>query len=191
MVCFVFLSAYACGDVSMVKDKIKAFLLKEKKLIINLLYGLLITLFFIFLDQLFKALVHNYFKVSETAEVIPKFFHITYQRNRGAAFSFLEGKQWLFITIGVIFSLIISYFFKYFDLRKRLGFSLAIAMLLAGTLGNLFDRIYHGYVIDFYDFTFGSYQFATFNIADSLLTLGIVILVIDSFIGETKDLWKK
>lgn len=112
-------------------------------------------------------------------------FHFTYCENRGAAFSMLQGKQGLLITITVLISLAAVYFL-FFSRRKLPVFpSIAIALALGGALGNLYDRVVLGYVIDMLDFCL--IHFAVFNVADACVNIGIVLLAIWMVFFEEKD----
>ena len=112
-------------------------------------------------------------------------FHFTYCENRGAAFSMLQGKQGLLITITVLISLAAVYFL-FFSRRKLPVFpSTAIALALGGAMGNLYDRVVLGYVIDMLDFCL--IHFAVFNVADACVNIGIVLLAIWMVFFEEKD----
>jgi signal peptidase II len=111
-------------------------------------------------------------------EVIPDFFYFYYSRNTGAAWSILAGNQWLLaiisLVVGVIFSL---YYFKNYATFSVLN-HFGISLFLSGTWGNFIDRaLFPEGVIDFLSFRFGSYIFPTFNVADSALTIGVIILI--------------
>ena len=101
-------------------------------------------------------------------------FHLTYARNTGAAFSFLAGKQWILI----VFTLIAVGIMGYFLVRYRSGMGrflrTILGLLLGGAIGNLIDRIVYGYVIDFLYFKL--INFAIFNVADSCLVIGAILL---------------
>jgi signal peptidase II len=112
-------------------------------------------------------------------------FHFTYAENRGAAFSMLQGQKWLLIGVTGIICLVGLYFL--FFSRRRLPVlpSIAIALALGGALGNLYDRIFLGYVIDMLDFCL--INFAVFNVADSCVNVGVVLLAIWMIFFEEKD----
>lgn len=113
----------------------------------------------------------------EQIPVIEGFFSITSHRNRGAAFGILQNQQWLFIsiTIVVVFFLLI-YIWK---LRKEQPMTaFALSLVLGGALGNFIDRVRTGEVVDFFHFQYDVYHFPIFNIADSVIVTGVVILVI-------------
>lgn len=114
-------------------------------------------------------------------EIIPSFFFLSYSRNTGAAWSILAGNQ----AILAIISLGVGVGFGYYYLKNYKKFSfynhLGISLFLSGTWGNFIDRAFFPEgVIDFLSFRFGSYIFPTFNVADSALTIGVIILFVTS-----------
>jgi len=117
--------------------------------------------------------------INET--VIDGFFYLTYSRNTGAAWSILAGNQWLLALISLtVGTTLLFYYLKQFPAFKVWN-HLAINLFLAGTWGNFIDRaFYQEGVIDFLSFHFGDYIFPTFNVADSVLTIGVIILIIFS-----------
>ena len=139
-----------------------------------MIWALIIIVGFI-LDRLTKFWVLDSL-VNRPITVIDNFFYFRYLQNKGAAFSIFQGKTIFLITLTFIVSLVIVYIIiKYKD--KFLRTSLSI--IVAGALGNLFDRIFRGgNVIDFIEFHFGSYVFPIFNIADILVVSGSILLVI-------------
>ncbi len=117
--------------------------------------------------------------INET--VIDGFFYLTYSRNTGAAWSILAGNQWLLALISLtVGTTLLFYYLKQFT-AFNVWNHLAINLFLAGTWGNFIDRaFYQEGVIDFLSFHFGDYIFPTFNVADSVLTIGVIILIIFS-----------
>ena len=147
-----------------------------------MIYVLLVVL--ILLDQITKNYVVNTLSIGENVSVIRGFFDITYERNTGSAFSFFADASWGIYILTAI-SLAASLFFLYFLIKNRKKFPrlvlIDIAVLAAGTIGNLIDRVLHKSVVDFFKFTFGSYVFPIFNVADICVvvgTIGLMILVI-------------
>lgn len=128
-------------------------------------------------DQVTKAIVNANLDVGESVEVIGDFIRIWHVRNTGAAFSILPGAIWLFVPVTVIALAMVAWFHHSFR-NRDLRIHLVLGMVLAGTLGNLTDRLRHGYVIDFVSVGFGDVRFPTFNVADSSLVVGIGMLVI-------------
>ncbi|SIN72351.1 signal peptidase II [Salinivibrio sp. ES.052] len=116
-------------------------------------------------------------------ELLP-FFNLTYVHNHGAAFSFLSDaggwQRWLFSVIALGVSGLLAYWMRITSAGKRL-INIAYAMIIGGALGNLFDRLVHGYVIDFLDFYIGTSHWPAFNLADSAICLGAALVIVESF----------
>lgn len=148
----------------------------------NGLIWLILSAVIFIIDIASKFLIHHLFHLYESVNILP-FFSITYVRNIGAAFSILEGKQWLLIIIAIVISGFIMYML-YKNKRNKTLENMSLALILGGALGNLFDRIYHGYVIDFLDVNFGSWHYPTFNLADCAICIGIVIFIFSSYKGK-------
>lgn len=146
----------------------------------------IISFICLLLDQLVKIIISNSMHVYESIKVINNFFYITSTKNTGAAFSILLGSRYLLILVSII-ALII--FYKY--LSKITKFSklevISFGLIIGGTLGNLFDRIIYGYVIDFLDFKIFNYDAPIFNLADSFICVGCVIFIINSYFLEGKN----
>jgi signal peptidase II len=129
------------------------------------------------LDQLTKALVVANVEVGESVPVIGDFVMIWHVRNSGAAFSLLPGAFWLFLPVTAIALGMVVWFHR--SLRDRTPWvQVILGMVLAGTLGNLTDRLRLGYVVDFVSVGIGDVRFPTFNVADSSLVVGIGLLVL-------------
>jgi signal peptidase II len=105
-------------------------------------------------------------------------------RNQGAAFSFLSGaggwQRWFFIGLAIVASVFIFVWLRKLDSSRRRE-AVAWALVLGGALGNLIDRILYGYVIDFLDVYVGDWHWPAFNVADSAITVGVALLLLDSF----------
>jgi signal peptidase II len=136
----------------------------------------------IVLDQLSKAWIVNHFVFGETYTVL-SVFDLVLAHNTGAAFSFLNDaggiQRWLFSIIAIAASVWIVRL-----LRKhgtQLLFAFALSMILGGALGNLVDRLLYGYVVDFLSFHWNEHYFPAFNLADSSITCGAFLLILDSF----------
>lgn len=133
-----------------------------------------VTLYVI--DQLTKAIIVANVGLGESVPVIGDLVRIWHVRNTGAAFSLLPGALWLFVPVTVIALGMVAWFHR--SLRGRtLWVQVVLGMVLAGTLGNLTDRLRFGYVVDFVSVGFGDTRFPTFNVADSSLVVGILLLV--------------
>lgn len=136
------------------------------------------------IDQIVKILVSNYLILGQTIKIINNFFYLTYVQNKGAAFSILIGYRYILIIITFIF---LYYLYKCIKKQKNLNKLeiVSYGLLLGGIIGNLIDRIIYGYVIDYFDFMIFNYNFPIFNLADSFIVIGCIILVINSYLkGE-------
>jgi signal peptidase II len=134
------------------------------------------------LDQLTKHWVSAVFDYGE-ARAVTGFFNLVLTHNKGAAFSFLASaagwQRGFFIVIALVAIIVISVL-----LLRHAGdklFCVALALILGGAIGNVLDRIVLGYVVDFLDFHVGGWHWPAFNLADSAITAGAVLLVVDSF----------
>ena len=119
--------------------------------------------------------------------IIDDFFYLAYSRNTGAAWSILEGQQWLLALIS--FTVGCLFFYYYLKQYQQQGTyqHLAISLFLSGTWGNFIDRAFYPEgVIDFLSFRFGNYVFPTFNLADSALTIGVILLMATSVLERKK-----
>lgn len=148
-----------------------------------------LTLLMIALDQISKYWVAATMNLYDSIELLP-FFSITYVHNPGAAFSFLADQsgwqRWFFTGISLIASIIFLVWLKRTNGSNQ-WLCIAIALLLGGAVGNLLDRALLGYVIDFLDFHLAGYRWPAFNIADSAIFVGAVMLIIDSIKNGEPD----
>jgi signal peptidase II len=142
-----------------------------------------IALFVLLIDQWTKWMVVRRMEWGESIPVIDHFFYITSHRNRGAAFGMLQNQQWLFILVTlVVVAMILYSLWKRKKEKPWLSFS--FALILGGAIGNLLDRIRTGEVVDFLHFFLRSYAFPVFNLADTMIVVGIGILVITHLFGS-------
>lgn len=126
----------------------------------------------LFLDQLTKSLVTKNLALNQSIPIINGILHITLIHNRGAAFGILKNQATLFIFTSV-FAIILIYFnLKNTQHRRHSIYSVSLSLILAGASGNLFDRLFLGYVVDFIDFRI----WPVFNVADSAITVGAILL---------------
>ena len=133
---------------------------------------------FLIIDIVIKLIVKYNMKLYESIKIIDKFFYITYVRNTGAAWSILSGKQIFLILFSIIVIVgIIIYLIKKKE-YTRLE-TISYSLVLSGAVGNLIDRILYGYVIDYLNFYIFNYNFPVFNIADTCIVIGIMLLFID------------
>jgi signal peptidase II len=138
------------------------------------------------LDQATKRIVDTTMALQESIPLLPM-FQLTYLRNQGAAFSFLSSaggwQRWFFIALAIGASTLIFIWLKRLPKSRRFE-ACAWALVLGGALGNLIDRILYGYVIDFLDVFYGDWHWPAFNVADSAITVGVIMLFIDSLFGR-------
>lgn len=142
-----------------------------------------LTVVFFFLDQVSKYLAVTYIEPHQVIEVMP-FFNLVVRYNPGAAFSFLAdagGWQVVFFTaISILVSLTIVIWLFNTPMKNR-WLNIALSLILAGALGNLYDRVTLGQVIDFIDWYYASYHWPAFNVADSAIMLGALMMVLEGF----------
>jgi signal peptidase II len=149
------------------------------------LHWLWLSVLVLALDLWTKSLADSQLSLYQRIEVLP-FFNITLAYNSGAAFSFLADaggwQRWFFTAIALLASVvIIGWLLK---LKGERLVALGLALILGGALGNLWDRVTLGHVVDFLDFHWAGYHFPAFNLADSAITVGAVLLVLDMFVSK-------
>ncbi|MGD9345624.1 MAG: signal peptidase II [Candidatus Aminicenantes bacterium] len=150
----------------------------------NSLYFMII-LVLLFVDQLTKTIVSTSFALYESRVVIPGFFNLTYIKNRGAIFGFFSTNQsflvYALLTMASLaaLGLVVYYFYKTPSSERFLKISLSLIM--AGALGNLTDRLARGSVVDFLDFYVKEWHWPFFNVADSCITVGAILLLYTFF----------
>jgi signal peptidase II len=138
-------------------------------------------------DQFTKMLIMGYYHLGDSTYVT-NFFNVVRAHNTGAAFSFLAGasgwQRWFFTAIGVAAAVFIIWM-----LRSHAGqrlFSFALACILGGAIGNVVDRLLHGYVVDFVQLHWRGWYFPAFNVADSAITVGAACLILDELLRVRK-----
>ena len=146
----------------------------------SLLPWLGIAFIVILLDQFSKVLIVGSLQLHDS-HTITSFFNIVRWHNSGAAFSFLAGasgwQRWFFIGLGAVAAVVIIWM-----LRSHAGqrlFCWSLALILGGAVGNVIDRVWHGYVVDFIQVHYAGMYFPSFNIADSAITVGAALLILD------------
>lgn len=135
------------------------------------------------IDRVLKVMIQGNFTLGESVVVIPNFFHLTYVLNPGAAFGLLPGRSWIFIlTAVVVFAGIIYAQFKI--PRKEWLMRLTLGLIGGGALGNLYDRLFLGKVVDFLDFQIWPF---VFNFADCAIVVGAGLMIVMMFLEERKE----
>lgn len=137
------------------------------------------------LDQITKAAIRVWLPTHDSVTVIPNFLDLTHVRNTGAAFGFLNAadfpfKSALIIGVAAVALIAIGRYASRLGEHERLA-RIGLALILGGAAGNLIDRALVGYVIDFVDVYWRDYHFWAFNVADSAITIGAIIMILDMF----------
>lgn len=150
------------------------------------LYWLALTALVILLDQLTKLWAQTSLTLYNPHELLGV-FNLTLAYNHGAAFSFLAGaggwQRWFLAALAGVASVVMLIWLYRLKAHERLQ-APALALILGGALGNLIDRLQHGFVIDFLDFHWQASHFPAFNLADSAITLGAILIVVDMLAGS-------
>tara|TARA_B100001094_G_scaffold94233_1_gene90162 strand:- start:1062 stop:1535 length:474 start_codon:yes stop_codon:yes gene_type:complete len=146
------------------------------------IFGLIVII--VALDQWSKWAIKTSFQLYESKPVIQDFFHFTYVTNDGMAFglSFPGGKHILLVMTILLTGFIVGFLWKEKDGHPLVKYGLAL--ILSGAIGNLVDRLFYGKVVDFLDVMVGNFHWYIFNVADSAVTIGMVLFIIHSFIIE-------
>lgn len=149
----------------------------------NMLKWLWLSLLAVVLDQGSKLAITSSMELYQSIPVIP-FFNLTYVHNKGAAFSFLSEaggwQRWLFAGLALVISCVIAVWLARLKQHETL-LALALSLVLGGAIGNLIDRLAYGYVIDFLDVYYQTWHWPAFNVADSAITLGVILMLAESF----------
>ncbi len=137
---------------------------------------IIFSIIFFVLDIISKLLIDHFISLYKSITIIKNFFYITKAYNNGVSFSMLSGHLIVIIITSIIVLVFLYFYQKHFkeNNRNMIGFS----MLYAGIIGNLFDRVVHGYVIDFLDFKIFSYDYPVFNLADIFISVGAILIII-------------
>lgn len=135
------------------------------------------------IDQLSKWIVVRQMEVTESIPIINNFFYITSHRNEGAAWGILQGQMTFFYIVTVIVVVAIIYYMQRYGKNHAL-LATSLSLLLGGAIGNFIDRLMRKEVVDFLDFIIFTYDFPIFNIADSALTIGVILLIIFTLFEE-------
>lgn len=153
----------------------------------HLLPWLGIALIVIVLDQFTKTLILHYFHYGDT-RFVTSFFNVVRHHNPGAAWSFLSDasgwQRWFFTGLGSAAAVFIVWMLRSHG-GQRL-FCWALSLILGGAVGNVIDRVLHGYVVDFLQFHYAGRAFPSFNVADSAISLGAALLILDELLRVRK-----
>ena len=142
-----------------------------------------IALAVVLVDQLTKTIISRTFELNDS-RAITSFFNLVRAHNTGAAFSFLAGadgwQRWFFIGLGAVAAVFIVWLLARHGGQHTFGW--ALSLILGGAVGNVVDRVLHGHVVDFLQFHWGTAYFPSFNVADSAITIGAVLLILDELV---------
>ena len=144
------------------------------------------SIIFVIIDQIVKIVISNKMILNQTVIVIKNFFSISLVHNKGAAFSILSDNTILLIVIGLLALIGLIIYIKKLDILDDIDM-FAYSLLMGGIVGNLIDRIIHGYVIDYLSFKFGEFYFPIFNFADICIVISVLIIIVKMI---KEDLWK-
>lgn len=151
-----------------------------------MLKWLWLSLFVILLDQATKYLADSLLTWGQPVPVLP-FFNLTLLYNTGAAFSFLSDaggwQRWFFILLALGVSAVLVHWLRRLP-REQLRMAVALSLILGGAIGNVIDRIWFGHVIDFIQLYYRDWYWPAFNVADSAITIGAVLLIWDGLFGK-------
>ncbi|WP_127568051.1 signal peptidase II [Paenibacillus xylaniclasticus] len=140
------------------------------------------------IDWISKWIIVNELELHEEISVIGDFFVITSIRNTGAAFSMLENQRVFFLIVTIIIAAgIVWYMLRTVRNNGKALLLTGLALVLGGALGNFIDRALKGEVVDFLQFTFGSYTFAIFNLADTAICIGVGMILLDSLLSSRAE----
>lgn len=152
----------------------------------NIIIYSILCLFLFCIDQYTKYMILSYMSLGDTIVIIPHFFHLTYIRNYGAVFGFLNNSNtdwqfWLFMVSIVLVCIFVIYTLR--THKKNTWIWISCSFLLAGGFGNTVDRIRFRYVVDFFDFFIGQYHWPAFNFADCYIIIAIIILLFEPYLN--------
>jgi signal peptidase II len=154
----------------------------------GMLPWLALALILIILDQFTKTLILGYYQLGQGTPVT-SFFNIVRVHNSGAAFSFLANaggwQRWFFTGVGALATIFIVWMLRSHHAQKLFAF--ALSCILGGAIGNVIDRLLHGYVVDFLDFHVGGWHWPAFNVADSAIFIGAACLILDEILRVKKS----
>ena len=154
----------------------------------SMLIWLLLSIVVVIADLLSKSMASSMLEYANPVPVLPS-FNLTLLHNTGAAFSFLAAaggwQCWFFVGLAVVVSIALVKWLS--TLKNDRWLAIAIALILGGALGNLYDRITLGYVVDFLHFYWRDYHFPAFNLADTAISIGAAMMILDLFRSKPEE----
>lgn len=140
----------------------------------------LLSLLLVVLDQASKAVVVSQYPIGWQKPVIAGFFNLVHVRNTGAAWGILAEHTWVLGLLSVLAAVLMVFFFRRLSGDQPL-LAIVLGVIHGGIVGNMLDRLFRGSVVDFLDFEFGGWHWPAFNIADSAISVGVVLVLLASF----------
>jgi len=141
-----------------------------------------LSLLIVIIDQISKFIVHKYMNLYDSISIIPYLLDFTYIRNEGIAFGiYFEGGKIFFIILPIFITIYLFYLLKNEEFQDKQS-QIALYLIIAGAIGNIIDRIFRGYVVDFIDFHINGLHWYVFNVADTSVTIGLIFLLYSSII---------
>lgn len=137
----------------------------------------ILTIIFFLIDLISKKIIEKLLYLGQSIKIINNFFNITYVRNTGAAFSILSKHTYLLVLVSIFIIMFILYYINKNKPKIKIEY-ISYSMILGGAIGNLYDRIVYGYVIDFLDFNIFGYEYPIFNLSDSFIFVGVILLLV-------------
>lgn len=141
---------------------------------------LIFTTIFFLIDISSKYIISKIVTLGNSIDIIKDFLRISYVKNTGAAFSILDGNTLLVTIIGIVIIIMIIWYLYKNKVNKMID-KIGYSLILGGSIGNLFDRVCYGYVRDFIDIQIGEYNYPIFNLADSFIVIGVILLLISAW----------
>ncbi|GAB2637222.1 signal peptidase II [Vibrio panuliri] len=147
---------------------------------------LLLAVVIFIADIAIKLFVMQNMRLGQSIDVLP-FFNITYAHNYGAAFSFLSDQagwqRWLFTGIAFVVTAMLTYWMSKLPAKEKWN-NIAYAMIIGGAIGNVFDRVVHGFVVDYLHLYIDQYHWPIFNLADTTICIGAAMIILDGFLSK-------
>ena len=141
-----------------------------------------LSLLIVIIDQISKFIVHKFMNLYDSINIIPYLLDFTYIRNEGIAFGiYFEGGKIFFIILPIFITIYLFYLLKNEEFQDKQS-QIALYLIIAGAIGNIIDRIFRGYVVDFIDFHINGLHWYVFNVADTSVTIGLIFLLYSSII---------
>lgn len=154
-----------------------------------MLHWLWLSLFILAADQISKQLAESAIQLYERVPLLP-YLNLTLTYNRGAAFSFLSDQggwqRWFFSVLAMVVTVVLVVWLRQLDRANRWT-AISLSLIIGGAVGNLIDRLLFGHVIDFIDLYYGQWHWPAFNVADSAITVGVVMMLLEAFRGQKTE----